>query len=103
MIECRERVKCGDIMRGKPMFERFSYKARKRLAIVVLLVGMPLYVVVAVSLVNWLFPDPLDKPPVLVELVIYIGLGVLWIWPLKGLFRGVGQPEPGREDDADDG
>ena len=85
------------------MFDRLSYKARKRLAILVLLVGMPLYIVLAVSLMGWLFPDPLDKPPVLVELAIYIGLGVVWIWPLKGIFRGVGQPDPGRKDDADGG
>ncbi len=83
------------------MFERLSFKARKRLAILVLLVGMPLYVVVAVSLVNWLFPDPLDKPPVLVEIGIYIVLGIVWIWPLKGIFRGVGQPDPGRGGDGD--
>ncbi len=31
-----------------------SYKARRRWALVILLVGLPLYVVVAVTLVGWL-------------------------------------------------
>jgi hypothetical protein len=71
------------------MWERFSYKARKRLSILVLVVGMPLYVVLAVTLV-----DRLERPSVLVELAIYVGLGIAWILPFKGLFRGIGQPDP---------
>lgn len=66
-----------------------SYKARKRLAILVLVVAMPAYIVAAVSLVN-LF----ERPPILLELAIYVGLGVLWVVPLKRLFTGVGQPDP---------
>jgi len=74
-----------------------SVKARKRWSIVVLLVALPLYIMVAVSVVA-LF----DRPPILLELAIYIGLGVLWVFPLKALFRGVdaGDPEnPVRYDD----
>lgn len=71
-----------------------SYKARKRWSLVVLLVGLPAYVVVAVSLVNWM-----DRPSIWVELLIYVGLGFVWILPLKRVFIGVGQPDPdGRED-----
>lgn len=66
-----------------------SYKARKRWALLILLVGMPLYVVVAVNLVG-LF----DRPSILVELGIYVGLGVLWAVPFKFIFKGVGQPDP---------
>ena len=55
-----------------------SYKARKRWSLVVLLVGLPAYVVVAVSLVNWM-----DRPSIWVELLIYLGLGFVWIVPLK--------------------
>ncbi|NBR88643.1 MAG: DUF2842 domain-containing protein, partial [Rhodobacteraceae bacterium] len=36
-----------------------SYKARKRLALLILVVGMPAYVVVAVSVVNML-----ERPPI---------------------------------------
>ncbi|MDO9640356.1 MAG: DUF2842 domain-containing protein [Pseudotabrizicola sp.] len=66
-----------------------SYKARRRLSLLVLLVGLPAYVVVAVTLVNWM-----DRPSILVELGIYVGLGLLWILPLRPVFLGVGQPDP---------
>ncbi|MFN4101627.1 MAG: DUF2842 domain-containing protein [Pararhodobacter sp.] len=71
-----------------------SYKARKRLSLLVLLVALPAYIVVAVSLVA-LFEASFGRPPFLVELVIYVGLGVIWAFPLKALFKGVGQPDPG--------
>ena len=45
-----------------------TYKARKRLAILVLVVGLPLYVLAAVAVVG-LF----DRPPILAELAIYVG------------------------------
>ena len=66
-----------------------SYKARKRWSLVVLLVGLPAYVVAAVTLVNWM-----DRPSIWVGLMIYVGLGFLWIVPLKRVFLGVGQPDP---------
>ncbi|MFN4153054.1 MAG: DUF2842 domain-containing protein [Paracoccaceae bacterium] len=69
-----------------------SYTARRRLSLLVLLVGLPVYVVLAVSLVNWI-----DRPSILAELGIYIGLGVLWILPLRPVFLGVGQPDPGAQ------
>ena len=66
-----------------------SYKARKRLSLLVLVVGLPLYIVGAVTIVG-LF----DRPSILVELLIYIGLGVIWAIPLKAVFKGVGQADP---------
>ena len=66
-----------------------SYKARKRWALVILLIGMPLYVVVAVNVVG-LF----DRPSILVELGIYILLGILWALPFRFIFRGLGQADP---------
>lgn len=66
-----------------------SYRARKRLSILALVVGMPLYVVVAVNVVG-LF----ERPPIWLELLVYVGLGFLWILPLKRLFLGVAQPDP---------
>ena len=66
-----------------------SYRTRKRLALVVLVLGLPAYIVAAVSLVN-LF----ERPSLLLELAIYVGLGVLWILPLRPLFLGIGQPDP---------
>ena len=58
-----------------------SYKARRRLSLLVLLVGLPAYIVAAVTLVNWI-----DRPSIWVELAVYVGLGFLWIVPLKKVF-----------------
>lgn len=66
-----------------------SYKARKRWSLVILLVAMPLYVVVAVNVLA-LF----DRPSILLELFIYVALGILWVLPLKSVFKGVGQADP---------
>ena len=66
-----------------------KYKTRPRLAFLILMVGLPLYVVVAVSLVG-LF----DRPPIWLEFGIYALLGVLWVFPFKSIFRGVAQPDP---------
>jgi hypothetical protein len=71
-----------------------SYKARKRWSLVVLLVGLPAYIVAAVSLVSWI-----DRPSFWVELLVYVGLGFVWIIPLKRLFLGVGQPDPDERQD----
>jgi Protein of unknown function (DUF2842) len=66
-----------------------SYRTRKRLALAVLVLGLPAYIVVAVTLVNLI-----ERPSLLVELGIYVGLGVLWILPLRPIFLGIGQPDP---------
>jgi len=71
-----------------------SYKTRKRLSLLALLVAMPAYIVVAVTVVNWF-----DRPNILLELLIYVVLGIVWILPLKPIFRGVGQPDPDARDD----
>lgn len=70
-----------------------SYKTRKRLSLLILVVGMPLYVVAAVTVVNLL-----DRPPILVELLVYVALGFLWALPFRFIFRGVGQADPDARD-----
>lgn len=66
-----------------------SYKARRRWSLIILLIGLPLYIVVAVNVVA-LF----ERPGLLVELAIYIVLGVLWAVPFKFIFKGVGKEDP---------
>jgi hypothetical protein len=66
-----------------------TWRERRRWALVVLLAGLPLYVALAVSLVA-LF----ERPGIVVELAIYIGLGLAWALPLRFIFRGVGRPDP---------
>ena len=67
---------------------KLSWRARRRWSLVVLLVGLPVYVVVAVTVMN-----ALGRPPLLVELLVYILLGVLWALPLRFVFRGIGREE----------
>lgn len=71
-----------------------SYKARKRLSLFILVIGIPAYIVVCVTVMNWLYPDPLNRPSVWAELAIYVGLGVIWAFPLKSVFKGIGQADP---------
>lgn len=73
-----------------------SYKTRRRLSLLILLVGLPLYIVAAVTIVNLL-----DRPSILVEFGVYVGLGFLWALPFKYVFRGVGQADPDAPRDPD--
>ena len=66
-----------------------SYKARRRWSLVILLIGLPLYIVAAVNLI-----DLFDRPSIWVEFLVYVGLGVVWILPFKFVFLGVGQADP---------
>ena len=70
-----------------------SYKARRRWSLVILLIGMPAYVVAAVSVIGLL-----DRPALWLELSIYVGLGFVWILPFKFIFKGVGQADPDASD-----
>jgi len=69
-----------------------SYKARRRWALVILLIGLPLYVVVAVNAI-----DLFERPSFLVELTVYVVLGFLWALPFRFIFRGIGQADPDAE------
>jgi uncharacterized protein (DUF983 family) len=66
-----------------------SYAARKRWSLVILLIGLPVYIVVAVNLI-----DLFDRPALWIELLVYVGLGVVWALPLKFLFKGIAQHDP---------
>ena len=70
-----------------------SHKAKRRWSLLILLIGLPIYIVVASGIVTWL-----DRPPVIVELLIYVIMGVLWALPFRGIFRGVGQADPDQRD-----
>ena len=69
-----------------------SYKVRRRWSLVILLIGLPTYVVTAVTVSNLL-----GRPPLLVELGIYLGLGVIWALPFKYIFKGIGQADPDQD------
>ncbi|SHI60164.1 DUF2842 domain-containing protein [Wenxinia saemankumensis] len=72
---------------------RLSHKARKRLSILFLVVGLPAYIVACVTVVN-LF----DRPPILLELAVYVALGIVWAFLARPIFLGVGRAAPEDED-----
>ena len=68
---------------------KLSYKARRRLSLVLLLIWLPLYIVVAVNVV-----EMFERPHILVELAVFVGLGVIWALPFRFVFLGVGREAP---------
>lgn len=75
-----------------------SYKVRRRWALVILLIALPAYIIAATALMAWVTGEGETRPSILVELGIYVGLGVLWAFPLKAVFKGVGQADPDQRD-----
>ncbi|MFZ8878987.1 MAG: DUF2842 domain-containing protein [Paracoccaceae bacterium] len=69
-----------------------SYNARRRLSLVILLLGLPLYIIVAVNVIAMF-----DRPSIVVEVFVYVALGVLWAFPFKYVFRGIGQADPDQD------
>jgi hypothetical protein len=66
-----------------------SNRARRFWSAMLLLIGLPLYIVAAVNVV-----DLFDRPSPLVEIAVYVGLGLAWALPFRWLFRGIGRPDP---------
>lgn len=71
-----------------------SYKARKRWSLVILLLGLPLYIIAAVGVMVML-----GRPPIWIELLVYVGLGIIWAIPFRFVFKGIGQKDPDAPDD----
>ena len=65
-----------------------SYKLKRRLSLLVLVVGLPVYIILIVNLIA-----SFDRPNFIVELFIYLLSGIVWSFPLKSVFWGVGQAE----------
>lgn len=65
------------------------YKTRRRLALLILLVGLPAYIAAA-----WYVTSLFDRPSIVVEFIVYVALGVIWALPFKFIFKGVGQADP---------
>jgi len=73
-----------------------SYKTRRRLSLLVLIFGLPLYIAAA-----WWLMSLFERPSIWVEFAIYVALGVIWALPLKAVFKGVGQADPDAPRDGD--
>lgn len=73
-----------------------SYKTRRRLSLLILLVGLPVYIGLA-----WFLVSLFERPSIFLELAIYVVLGILWALPFKAVFKGVGQADPDASSDKD--
>ena len=68
---------------------KIRYRTRRLLSLLILLVGLPIYIVVVVLVIS-----NFDRLPMFVELILYVLLGVVWAFPLKFIFMGIGQKDP---------
>ena len=73
-----------------------SYKARRRWALVILLVGLPIYIIASIAIIA-----QFDRPSILVEFAVYVALGIVWALPFRWIFRGIGQADPDAPEDPD--
>lgn len=71
-----------------------SYKQKRKWSVVILLVGLPLYILFVWGLVGLL-----PRMHVGLELAIYAFLGVAWALPFKSVFQGVGKADPDAENE----
>ncbi len=65
-----------------------KYSIRRKLSLIALLVGLPVYIVLVV-----VFIDFFQRQNIFLEFLIYVFLGIVWVFPLKYVFKGVGQLE----------
>jgi predicted membrane channel-forming protein YqfA (hemolysin III family) len=71
-----------------------TYKQRRRWSLLLLLVFLPVYIFVAVLVMSIA-----SRAPIAIELLIYLVLGVAWVFPFKRIFMGIGQVDPDAPDD----
>ncbi len=70
-----------------------THRTRKRLSLLILVVGLPLYIFVVVGVLGLVY-DRFGQPPILLELAIYVVLGVVAFLPLKPIFLGTSRADP---------
>lgn len=68
---------------------KLKYKTKRLLSLLILLFGLPLYAILVVTGMTFL-----SHIPIIIELLLYIFFGTVWVFPLKVIFRGVGQSDP---------
>lgn len=76
-----------------------SYKARRGWSLVLLLIWLPIYIVVVVTVMNILTRTVGLHG--LVQFVLYVFFGVAWALPFKSVFKGIGQADPDADPDTD--
>jgi len=66
-----------------------SYKQKRRYALLLLVVFLPIYIILAVAVMR-----VAGRAPLVIEFAIYVILGIAWVLPFKKVFLGIGQPDP---------
>lgn len=67
-------------------------KTRKRLSILILVLGLPGYLIIAWMILGWL-SDNYGRLSWWAELLVVVVLGIIWILPFKRIFTGIGKDE----------
>ncbi len=75
---------------------KLSYKMRRRLSIIILVLVLPTYIIAAVTIMNIL-----GRQQIYIELLIYVVLGILWAVPFKFIFKGIGKPDPDKKNTSE--
>jgi hypothetical protein len=70
-----------------------KYRTRRILSLLILVVGLPLWIVAAVTVMNRL-DAAFGRQPLWVEVAVYVALGMVWALPFRTVFRGIGQGDP---------
>ena len=73
-----------------------SYKARRIGSVLVLVVVLPIYIMLVLGLV-----PRLEIESKILELIVFVFFGVVWVLPFRRVFLGVGRADPDAQ--ADDG
>jgi hypothetical protein len=47
------------------------------------------YVILAINILAFF-----ERPSILLEVIIYLSLGIVWALPFKFIFKGIGQADP---------
>ena len=63
-------------------------RQRKIFSLIILLVWLPAYIIIVLNVINFL-----DRPSIVIELLIYVIAGILWALPFKFIFKGIGKKE----------
>lgn len=66
-----------------------TYKQQRRWALFLLVVFLPIYILVAVAIMS-----VATRAPIAIEFLIYVFLGIAWVFPFKRVFLGIGQADP---------
>ena len=66
------------------------YKLRRILTLIALLIVLPIYIFGVVNVLE----GSGDRLHWFIEILLYVFFGIIWIFPLRYIVRGVGQENP---------